>query len=687
MKSFSALSSFAHRVGTFGSLALIATFSLAVNDDGGCGRGSSSGSTDVIGDTGIPDESCVVASDCEDRGLPRLGCDGAWQCADSLCAWECDRTEPLGCYANEECPSGFRCNSADVCLSPPGCGPGADCPAVCYGACVPDDVNGCFSNSECGAGNYCDFSDCGVAPQGLVACTGTCKPLNACTTQADCDSNELCACVPPGFSMPSALMACELQCIPRDAQCFNDGECKEGYVCRDYQCTPRTAACWSVEDCPLGWSCNEDCGARPAGDAADVACPRSCVPPEGGGTCGEGGPVCGENEHCEDTCWIDVPDCGCTPDGSNDCACPGELVCSATCVPDNGWGDCASDGECPGGYYCGCNPDAASMCTPACLPNDRPWDCSADADCSEGFCRIEVCETDEPACDPSGQCEAPYTRCFGFCTEPFDCSSDAECAPDGHCKIDWDACGVLPPGEGDRMMPPACQGWCRYPEPEVCGPDGVVCGDGEVCEEQWDCGTGADERRPCWSRWACVPTDGTCRSDSDCEAPGLCQNGVCEALYCWDGRCPAGYGCQSWCGPMPPLPNGLIACPMVCLPEAPPCVDDCGCNINEACVNGGCVEITGPNQCRWIGCENDSECAATEQCMVMCPLCLPDMACPPCMGECISRSTCYADTDCNRGEFCDFEATSLPASQACDCSDCTCTERPARAGICSVQTP
>ncbi len=677
---------FASRFGAIVSTAAFAALLLAVNDDGACGRGSNEGQSDTSGGDTTEPPACQIPADCEDSGAPRLGCDGHWTCNEGQCGWECDRPEPVGCYGDGDCQDGYRCNASDVCLPPPGCEPGEPCPDVCWGQCVAIDP--CFSNDECGDGRFCDFSACGVTPNGLVACAGTCQPLAGCTTAADCDEGELCACVPPGFSMPSALVACELQCVPRDAQCLNDGECKEGYVCRDFICEQRTAGCWSEADCPLGWTCEPDCGTSSSDAERPIACPSTCQPPEGGGTCGEGGPVCREGEHCEETCWIDVPDCGCTPDESGDCACPGQLVCAATCVPDNGWGECASDSDCPLNHYCGCNPDAAGVCQPACLPVDVPYNCTSDAECADGFCRIQVCTTEEGRCDPNGQCEPPQTICYGYCEPHYDCTQDADCGPDGHCKIDWEMCGQAPSAsDEDRMMPPPlCQGWCRYPDPLPCGPDGLTCNEGETCQETWDCGGGSDSRRPCFATYACVPSEGSCRSDADCAAPNICQNGICEALYCWDGRCPEGYACQSDCGTMEPLPNGLIMCPMVCLPEAATCADDCDCNINEACINGTCHEITGPNECRWIGCRDDSECARTEQCLVMCPLCLPDMPCPPCQGECAPRASCYADTDCSPDEYCDFEAPA--ATDTCDCTDCSCeAQRPARQGICALRTP
>jgi hypothetical protein len=73
-----------------------------------------------------------------------------------------------GCYGDDDCAAEEHCNAADVCLPPPGCEMGdpdsnglIDCPAVCYGWCVPDeqpvtceqvtDEMGCLAREDCSA--------------------------------------------------------------------------------------------------------------------------------------------------------------------------------------------------------------------------------------------------------------------------------------------------------------------------------------------------------------------------------------------------------------------------------------------------------------------------------------------------------------------------------------------------------
>ncbi len=53
------------------------------------------------------------------------------------CGWEVGQC-PTACVSSESCSSGSHCTTEDgACLSPPGCGAGKVCPAVCYGWCVP----------------------------------------------------------------------------------------------------------------------------------------------------------------------------------------------------------------------------------------------------------------------------------------------------------------------------------------------------------------------------------------------------------------------------------------------------------------------------------------------------------------------------------------------------------------------
>lgn len=61
--------------------------------------------------------------------------------------------EAAGCFVDQECQPGYRCNATEVCGLPPGCGSGdPNCDAACYGYCVPvEDPGQCYGEVLCDA--------------------------------------------------------------------------------------------------------------------------------------------------------------------------------------------------------------------------------------------------------------------------------------------------------------------------------------------------------------------------------------------------------------------------------------------------------------------------------------------------------------------------------------------------------
>lgn len=141
-----------------------------------------------------------------------------------------ETTTATGCYSNEECPSGWDCTSDTECLPPPGCDPGEDCPAVCYGTCVPP------------ATNVCETVDC----QPGYTCEPRCYP---------CDSA-------PGVECPDAPW-CEAVCVPVS-----------------------TKTCDEI-DCVAGFHCEETCGTCPINSDCDPTCTAACEPNADPGSCTE----------------------------------------------------------------------------------------------------------------------------------------------------------------------------------------------------------------------------------------------------------------------------------------------------------------------------------------------------------------------------------------------------------------
>jgi hypothetical protein len=124
---------------------------------------------------------------------------GAWP-VDEIGLFSYCLDEAAGCYSDADCAPDERCNAAEVCMPPPGCGSAESepCDAVCYGTCVPDDVpdiGECYGELLCEAVG----PDCpdGTTPGIEDGCyTGYCIPLDDCEvaplTCAEIGAEEQC---------------------------------------------------------------------------------------------------------------------------------------------------------------------------------------------------------------------------------------------------------------------------------------------------------------------------------------------------------------------------------------------------------------------------------------------------------------------------------------------------------------
>ncbi len=328
--------------------------------------------------------------------------------------------EPItqGCYANEDCPTGFECTvSQGDCQPPPGCGGGGvDCPAVCFGQCVPS--GGSCAAIDCGPGFHCEevCSDTGTgsdgsgaedAPVGPGTCTATCVP-DETFCPLECPPNSVCVevCPPCGYpGDPACGQPCHFEC-----QLVQPG------VCEGFECGP-DAHC--EERC-------HPCDPLPDGSGCESACEPFCVP-NPPTTCED--TFCAPGSHCELQCAADPS----LPPGMMD-------ECTATCVPDAGAGCAAID--CGPGTHCveSCLPmpcdDPAGcpeLCRGECVPDD-PGTC-AEADCAmpppvcppgtqpgvSGGCYTGYCI-------PADHCGGTPTRCEELDSE-FACVSQPSCAP------------------------------------------------------------------------------------------------------------------------------------------------------------------------------------------------------------------------------------------------------------------
>lgn len=200
------------------------------------------------------------------------------------------------CASSAQCGPGQYCTTEDgVCNPPPGCRPGAICPAVCYGVCAPRPV--ACGPTVCPAGQVCCNASCGICtPPGGVCTQQVCEPpAGRCRTDADCrtfsDYCTGCDC--------RALSVCQKDpvCPGPGVQCFVDPCLNKQAVCRQGACQLRD----QPAACP-----DEKCG--PALGLPNHQCPD--------------GSVAGPTGRC-----LQQPDGSC---GWEIAACPDPSICSTT---------------------------------------------------------------------------------------------------------------------------------------------------------------------------------------------------------------------------------------------------------------------------------------------------------------------------------------------------------------------
>jgi len=172
---------------------------------------------------GLDAYSCSLHDDCIAVHAYDGGCGGdpaPGEGAPEPCAgigwFEYCADERAGCYGDDECGAGMRCNAAEVCMSPPGCEDSPDglidCDAACYGYCVPDVLP---DPGSCTGDVFCDEPppECpdGTLPGIKDGCwTRYCIPL------AECED------LPP--PIPCSEIGNESQCIARaDCSAFYEG--------------------------------------------------------------------------------------------------------------------------------------------------------------------------------------------------------------------------------------------------------------------------------------------------------------------------------------------------------------------------------------------------------------------------------------------------------------------------------
>lgn len=147
------------------------------------------------------------------------------------------------CLSDTDCPTGTRCNAAELCFPPPGCEPGDPCPSVCSGYCEP--ATACTTNTDCEDTQYC-------------AVDGLCRSDGSCRLEVDCNL--------PGHDYPHI-------------ECVGHGICESGgtgvgpgacgWQCTNPMCLDLLGYDFGPCDAVLGWGVTEGVCVEVSGCEAD----------------------------------------------------------------------------------------------------------------------------------------------------------------------------------------------------------------------------------------------------------------------------------------------------------------------------------------------------------------------------------------------------------------------------------
>lgn len=391
-------------------------------------------------------------------------------------------------------------------------------------ACLPSGAS-CVNAGDCCSANCIPFADGGAGsfcgnPVGLCKLPGT-----ACTT-----GNECCT-----FSCVNGSCS-NLQCVPDNGPCGQDGECcggrcvpdgTGGGVCQplNNQCKTSGNPCGGNGECCSGFCNGGLCNSAPSfctqnGDICSTnfeCCGGACNKPAGSavGTCGvaPGGGTTG----CDPTGTVCTPPGTIGPDGG---ACGGNC-CSRSCLPyaATGFTICQPPSGCkPTGEVCRVDSDCCGWAGAA----DAGIQVMGPVTCSKASPTQEF-----GRCNNGGACREPGSIC-GQASDGTTCNAENSCCdpigfPSSYCQAQAtraNCCGK------DALGIPRC-----LVKPVDCAsgmPDA-----GTTCATSADCCGNPCIDNKCSPPGSCVPKGGMCSSNADC-CPGTpcvippgASSGVC----------------------------------------------------------------------------------------------------------------------------------------------------------------
>jgi len=304
-----------------------------------CGTSNGCGGTCACG-TKVPGEQCFIDLDCS-NGV---------HCSSGVCGGE-------GASCPPPCAPGLTCDSG-VCACEPSCD-GKDCgdDDGCGGTCrCGTGTDGCTVPADCEEGLTCQAGTCvdldcllnpvlfGCGFPG-ARCGSRCTPHPVCTSNADCDSGDIC---PPAngwrYAVPGYRVCEKPDCSTSAAELGCGGPMSECGVCEDClpQCAGKQCGDASLAD-GCGGFCIGVCGPGKAGCQRDSDCgggylcrEERCVPADPCGSPNLAPPACGPGNTQCGTCPIKIRSthddiaCGFDPGtGTSMGGCPTGEFCNA----------------------------------------------------------------------------------------------------------------------------------------------------------------------------------------------------------------------------------------------------------------------------------------------------------------------------------------------------------------------
>ncbi len=502
-------------------------FGIASVLAGGCAAGLASGNIAFIPSeiqcskqTECPKGSACVRGSCS--SFDHRNCRADSDCPDFEKCWN---GQCVMCHANDDCTTGFSCNS--------------------LGVCIPEDTRliACQTFAECDQGQTCINGTCvnfcmnlnhggdsgSVAISrmlGMTECKAQSNVLlgievddEPCTDDDDCRNHVAEQICYYGFC--------------KYIVCHSDAECPEHRACDNGRCIQME--CASDDECSHGKHCN---------NYRCVECTENthCA----SGNCSNNVCLgCGSDEDCEgyDRCFehkcvkcLTDDDCY----GSKTCLnhqcvdCVEDSQCHAFAADEYGFANLT---RCEANRCVECRSHEECTKTGICTEIGRCAQCRTDDDCEYGVCRDNgFCAQ----CRKNADCPDSHMACMddGTC-QSFECVDDSQCSSGQYCKKLRDCSDCPWSYECAEMQGPRCRSNADCSTGFRCNADGFCTNKLNMpgCESDSDCSSIADAvcgrhaagmicgPRGCKTSANCQLS---CRIDSDCLENQFCHLGLCE---------------------------------------------------------------------------------------------------------------------------------------------------------------